>query len=92
MSKKTNTTDSLIENTNFANCIFEDAGIGMAIIDKNFKIVKFNKAFFNLFGYNAKEVDEMTYLDFIPEEKKERALHFFEALFSSKLEKYDWSN
>jgi len=68
--------------------IFEEVGIGMAIIDKNSRIVKFNKAFFDLFGYERDELVKMTYLDMIPDEKKEKAAQLIEAMFSSKLTRY----
>lgn len=87
-SKTTENNKSVIDNKNLANSIFEDAAIGMAIIDKSLKIVKYNQAFYNLFGYNDNEIVEMTYLDFIPEEKKPKAIQLFEAMFASKISKY----
>ena len=81
-------TKSLIDNTNLADSIFEDAGIGMAIIDKNFKLAKYNQTFNNLFGYNHEELVNMTYLDLIQEENRIKAVQLFEAMFASKLSKY----
>ncbi|NOQ23887.1 MAG: PAS domain S-box protein [Bacteroidales bacterium] len=84
----TENTKSIIDNANLGNSIFEDAGIGMAIIDNSLKVVKYNRAFYDLFGYNNNELVEMTYLDFIPEETKTKASQLFEAMFSSKISKY----
>ncbi len=76
------------KNKNLFHSIFEEAGIGMAIINRNSHIVKFNKVFATNFGYSKDELYEMSYLDLIPEEKKKNARKFIDALFNSELGKY----
>jgi PAS domain S-box-containing protein len=68
--------------------IFEESGIGMALIDSDANIISTNKSFSDLFGYEKGELKSLTYLDLIPEEKRQNALHFINALFSSELSKY----
>jgi len=41
---------------NLFHSIFEEAGIGMAIINKKAELVKFNKVFKNIFGYSRDEL------------------------------------
>ncbi|HAF30935.1 MAG TPA: hypothetical protein DCG75_18000 [Bacteroidales bacterium] len=80
--------DSYANQNSLFHSIFKEAGIGIAIIDKNWNIVNFNNSFLNLFGYLPDELKTMTYLDVIPEEKREKAKEFISAMFSSKLVKY----
>ena len=68
--------------------MFKEAGIGIAIIDKNLKIKKYNRSFYELFGYKPEELDDKTYLDMIPEAKRENAKKVIKALFNSEINKY----
>lgn len=82
-----------INSTEFRNgdlfkLIFKEAGIGIAIINKDWEIVNFNTSFSNLFGYTSDELKSMTYLDVIPADKKENAIKLLEGFFSSKINKY----
>ncbi len=81
-------TANITDSESFFYSVFEEAGVGIAIIDKGAKIIKFNKTFSNLFGYSQDELFEKTYLDMIPDEKKVRAKEFIHAMFSSKINKY----
>ncbi|MBU8891772.1 MAG: PAS domain S-box protein [Bacteroidales bacterium] len=77
-----------ITNEKLFHSIFEEAGIGIAIIDKNSKIVKFNKIFTELFGYQDDELLDKTYFDMIPIEKRSKAKENIKALLSSKTKIY----
>lgn len=77
------------KNRNLFHSIFEDAGVGMAIINRNTEIVKFNRAFQDLFGYSTDELYRLSYFDMIPEQKKANAVKFIEALFAAKLDKFE---
>jgi PAS domain S-box-containing protein len=76
--------DSSVKEKLF-HSVFEEAGIGIALIDKNSTIVNFNSTFLNLFGYDKSELKNLTYFDIIPDNKKEKAVQFIEAMFFSKL-------
>lgn len=78
----------LTKNRNLFHSIFEEAGIGMAIINRESQIVKFNKVFLNHFGYSKDEIYQMSYIDIIPKEKQESAKTIIESIFSSKINKY----
>lgn len=69
--------------------IFEEAGIGMAIINKDANIVRFNKSFKSLFDYSNNELLAKTYFDLIPDNKIDKAHQFIESMFSAKLNKYE---
>lgn len=77
------------KNRNLFHSIFEEAGIGMAIINRKTEIVKFNKFFAKQFGYANNELYSMSYIDLIPDEKKENAQKVIESMFNSKLTKYE---
>lgn len=92
--KEANKVPSKFNTKNYSqehlfHSIFEESGIGIAIVDKSLRIIKFNRTFYNLFGYEQEELLEMTYQDLIPEEKRERASQFIKAMFSSKIRKYE---
>ena len=77
------------KNRNLFHSIVEEAGIGMAIINRKSEIVKFNKFFSNQFGYSKDELHNMSYIDLIPDEKKEDSLKMIESIFNSKITKYE---
>lgn len=81
--------DSTLNSHDLFYSIFEEAGIGMAIINKNAHIIKFNKSFKNLFDYSNDELFAKTYFDLIPDNKKNKAHQFIEAMFNAKLNKYE---
>ena len=68
--------------------MFNEERIGIAILDKNLKIRKYNRSFYELFGYKPEELDDKTYLDMIPETKRENASKVIKALFNSEINKY----
>lgn len=74
---------------NLFHSIFEEAGIGMAIINKNAELVKFNKIFKNIFGYSRDELYKKNYYDLLPENRKQDASRFVQAMFKSELSKYE---
>lgn len=81
--------DTPLDSNNLFYSIFEEAGIGMAIINKESRIIKCNKSFKDLFDYSNDELVTKTYFDLIPENKKDKAHQFIEAMFNSKLSKYE---
>lgn len=82
------TSNSVVNNHKLFYSIFEEAGIGIAVINKECKIVKFNKSFASMFGYDQDSLQEKSYFDMIPVEKRKKALHFIEEMFSSRLSNY----
>jgi PAS domain S-box-containing protein len=80
--------DSTIKE-NLFHSVFQEAGIGIALIDKNNKIINSNSTFSSLFDYEKNELEKMTYFDVIPDNKKENAKMFIDAIFSSKKMKYE---
>lgn len=80
--------DIIPEKEELFTTIFHESGIGIALIDRTTKIKNFNRSFCELFGYEPDELRKLTYLDMIPNEKKEKATQFIEAMFSSELAKY----
>jgi PAS domain S-box-containing protein len=85
---KNDSANIISEKERLFTSIFEESGVGIAVIDYNKHIINFNKSFAVLFGYAPNELYNLTYLDLIPDEKKENASQFIEAMFSSKLNKY----
>jgi len=83
-----NPDQNIIEQEDLYYSVFEESGIGIALIDSNARIVNSNKSFSDLFDYEKDELQSLTYLDIIPEGKRKDALQFIEDMFSSKLLKY----
>ncbi len=81
-------SDSELNSDHLFHSIFEESGIGMAIINKDARIIKLNRSFARLFNYSDRELLEKTYFDLIPDEKKDKAHQFIHSMFTSELEKY----
>lgn len=72
ITERKRTEEALKESEEKFRSIFENAPIGMALIDSNFKFNKSNPAFCNMMGYSNQELIQRTYLDITHLEDQER--------------------
>jgi PAS domain S-box-containing protein len=80
--------ESLRKSEQFFSSTFENAEIGMAIINTNFKLVSVNKAFCRISGYSQDDLIEMTYLNLIPSKDIPTVQNKISDLLSGKISKY----
>lgn len=80
--------DNTSDNEKFFYSAFNDSSTGIAVIDKNRNIVKFNQSFLNLLGFMPDEIQNRSYLEVIPDEKKKSTTDIINAMFLSKLVRY----
>ncbi len=80
--------ENISEKERLFELMFKEAGIGIGIIDKDLRICKYNKSFYDLFGYKPVDLKDKTYLDLIPKNSCENAIKIIRDMFDSKLDKY----
>ena len=80
--------ENISEKERLFELMFKEAGIGIGIIDKDLRICKYNKSFYDLFGYKPVDLKDKTYLDLIPKNSSENAIKIIRDMFDSKLDKY----
>jgi len=68
--------------------IFEQASVGVTVIDKDGNFIEFNNAFQNMMGYNEDEIRKKNFKDFTYSSDLIENLKLFEDAVSGKIEKY----
>ncbi|MGV2871202.1 EAL domain-containing protein [Colwellia sp. E150_009] len=70
---KKNTVKSLLrESKDKYRAMFETALVGMALNDKNGKLLEVNQAYLDIIGYNEEEANNLTFWDLTPRHYKEQ--------------------
>jgi two-component system, sporulation sensor kinase C len=68
--------------------IFEDAALGIALVDENERILASNPALQEMLGYGAQELEGGTFLDFTHPDDVRNSHELYQELFSGKLQEY----
>lgn len=68
--------------------IFEDAALGIDLIDMQGNIVETNPALQEMLGYSAEELTNMTFSDITHPDDREQSRAFFQELVNGKRDKY----
>jgi len=76
------------KNKVFLQHVFDDAGVPMLIIDKEYRIIDVNEAACRLSGYSKFELMSIDALDFLHKDDRERGTANFNDLFSGKVDWY----
>jgi len=79
---------SLRKSEQFFSSIFENAGIGMTILDTNFHLLKMNKAFCKISEYSEEELKNMSYFNLISTKDIAVVKKIIKNLLSGKISKY----
>ena len=64
--------------------IFEEASIGMTLVDKQFRFLKVNRAFSDMLGYRPEEFLEKTFVDFTHPDDLSRNRHLTDQLVTGQ--------
>jgi PAS domain S-box-containing protein len=81
--------DALRESEERFRATFEDAGIGMALVDMRGRAFKTNAAFRKMLGYNEEEAFNMTFTDYTHPDDREKDWNLFAELTAGKRERYE---
>ena len=68
--------------------VFDNAGIGIDLLDRDGRIVKVNRALSNMLGYAEEELRQFTFLDITHPEDRERSKRNLEALMAGEIDSY----
>ena len=81
--------ESLHESEERFRSTFENAGIGMALVDMQGHPIKSNPALRQMFGYSGEELSRMTFTEFSHPDDRELDWGLYSELAAGKREKYE---
>ncbi|HMK37608.1 MAG TPA: PAS domain S-box protein [Desulfomonilaceae bacterium] len=68
--------------------VFDSAGIGIDLLDRDGKIFQVNQALLDMLGYAEEELHQLTFLDITPLEEREISKRNLEDLMAGEIESY----
>ncbi|MFH1114158.1 MAG: PAS domain S-box protein [Pseudomonadota bacterium] len=68
--------------------VFDNAGMGIDLLDRDGRIVRVNKALSNMLGYGGEELHHLTFLDITHPEDREISSRNLEALTAGEIDSY----
>jgi PAS domain S-box-containing protein len=68
--------------------VFENAGVGIDLLDLEGRIVQVNQALLDMLGYAKEDIYQRTFLDITPPEDKEISRRTLEALHAGEIDSY----
>jgi len=68
--------------------IFEDASLGIALVDREERILASNPALQEMLGYSAEELDGRAFLDFTHPDDAKDSHHLYQEMFAGKFREY----
>ncbi|MBI4470479.1 MAG: PAS domain S-box protein [Acidobacteria bacterium] len=88
ISERRQAEEALRESEERFRTIFEDAPIGMASFDAQFRMLKVNRALCRMLGYSEQELTALTFTEFTYQEDVERDLSLAGQLFRGEIPGY----
>jgi PAS domain S-box-containing protein len=80
--------EALRESEEQYRAVFDNAGIGIDLLDPEGRIVKVNKALLNILGYAEEELRQLTFLDITHPDDREISKRNLEALTAREIDSY----
>jgi diguanylate cyclase (GGDEF)-like protein/PAS domain S-box-containing protein len=68
--------------------IFDNAAVGVCLLDKDGHFIEFNECWVEFFGYSAAELPHLTHLDITPPDERRASAERFERLVSGAVSSY----
>lgn len=78
----------LQEKEKFLLHTFEEAGVPMLLIDREYRILNVNKAACQLFGYSKQEMQSLRSIELLHEDVPRNVSPYFDELLSGKIDQY----
>ncbi len=88
ISERKKAEDALKESEALFRTTFENAGIGIALVDVNGRPVQSNPALEKIIGYTAAELSRMTFTEFTHPDDRERDWDLYFEMMEGKRDKY----
>jgi two-component system, cell cycle sensor histidine kinase and response regulator CckA len=80
--------EALRESEEQYRAVFDNAGIGIDLLDRHGRIVKVNEALLNILGYAEEELSQRTFLDITHPDDKEISKRKLESLMAGEIDSY----
>ena len=80
--------EALRESEEQYRAVFDNAGIGIDLLDRHGRIVKVNQALLNILGYTEEELSRLTFLDTTHPDDREISKRKLKALMSGEIDSY----
>ncbi len=80
--------EALRESEEQYRAVFDNAGIGIDLLDRHGRIVKVNQALLNILGYGEAELSHLTFLEITHPDDKEISKRKLEALMVGEIDSY----
>ena len=88
VTQRTRAEEALRESEEQYRAVFDNAGIGIDLLDQHGRILKVNRALLNMLGYAQEELRQLTFLDITHPDDKEISKHNLEALVAGEIDWY----
>ncbi len=88
ISDRKQAKEALRESEEKYRAVFDNAGIGIDLLDRDGRIVKVNKALLNILGYAEEELRQLTFLEITHPDDKEISKQNLEALIAGDIDSY----
>lgn len=80
--------DALRASEERYRAVFDNAGIGIDLLDQDGRILQVNQSLLDMLGYSEKELHQLTFLDITHPEEREISKRNLEALMAGEIEFY----
>jgi PAS domain S-box-containing protein len=81
--------EALRESERRYRVLFETAGIGIALVDMQGRLIKANPALQRMLGYDEEELRQMLFTEFTHPDDRQRDWELYQELLAGKIEKYE---
>ena len=81
-------TKELKESEQRYRAVFDNAGIGIDLLDRDGRILQVNQSLLDMLGYSEEELRQLTFLDITHPEEKEISKLNLEALMAGEIDSY----
>ncbi|HTY26263.1 MAG TPA: PAS domain S-box protein, partial [Desulfomonilaceae bacterium] len=88
IAESKNAKEALRKNEEQYRAVFDNAGMGIDLLDRDGRIVKVNKALSNMLGYAEDELRQLTFLDITHPEDRETSQRNLELLMAGEIGSY----
>ncbi len=88
ITKRKRAEEALRASEEKYRAVFDNAGIGINLLDRDGRILQVNQSLLDMLGYSEEELHQLTFLDITHPEEREISKRNLEALMAGKIEFY----
>jgi two-component system, cell cycle sensor histidine kinase and response regulator CckA len=88
ITKRKRAEEALRASEEKYRAVFDNAGIGIDLLDRDGRILQVNQSLLDMLGYSEEELHQLTFLDITHPEEREISKRNLEALMTGEIESY----